>query len=167
MDILNEIVTANRYDVGAAMLKLRITCKDLLWRCRFEGVIMDCMQLFRYAGTYNGWCCSFNLADFSKDNYKPLYPKLFGVGNGLSFILQPNIDSDSISKIHSDGVQLLVQDGSTFPSDTSVEKMLPFQYETLVSLRTTLTTCSTQVKQLPVSSRQCVFSDEMQLELSI
>lgn len=164
LEIIQEVFDMNRYDIPAGVRMLKVTCKDLFYKCRWEGVHIDCTKLFKVSQTYNGFCCSFNLAEYNKDNYKPRQPKLFGVGNGLSVVMKPNVDTNAISKIYSEGIQLLIHESNTFPGETSISKMLPVNSESLVSVKTTVTICSPQVKALPISDRECVFPEEKGLK---
>lgn len=54
LDYLQDLLQLNRFDVQATMKKLMLPCTKLLFRCRWEGVIMDCKELFSVSETYQG-----------------------------------------------------------------------------------------------------------------
>lgn len=165
LERLQNIFNFNRYTIDTAMEQMKLTCRELLIKCRWEGKIIDCMKLFQKSITYDGYCCSFNIAPYNKEGFLGKQPKLFGIGNGLSIILKPNIDVEAQAKIYSEGVQMIIHESSTYPSDSTIEKLLPLQSESLVSVQTTVTFCSTQVKALSISNRGCVFPEEYSLRL--
>lgn len=76
--------------------------------------------------------------------------------------LEPSVDYTDTS--YGDGVRLLINDGNDFPSDTSVEKLLPIGFETFTRVSGEQTTCSGDVIALAQEDRNCVFSNERTLE---
>lgn len=165
LEILQEVFVLNRYSSETAMEMIKIPCPELLYKCRWEGKTVPCMRIFQKSITYEGYCCSFNISPYNKVT-TGRRTKYFGFRNGLSVILKPNIDTDALTKIFSEGVELLIHESSVFPSDTAVEKLLPIRSETFVSIRTTMTICSGQVKALPISDRSCVFPEEFSLRFT-
>lgn len=58
---LEKYLKQNRYNVPLTMESLMMPCNMLLVKCRFAGVEIDCMELFRQSITWQGYCCSFNI----------------------------------------------------------------------------------------------------------
>lgn len=88
--------------------------------------------------------------------------KFIDVKGGLSLVLSPQIDRTKTS-VYSDGIKALVHEASIFASETSFEKMISHKTETLMRLITVTTTCSEEVKQLPVADRECLYESEKKL----
>lgn len=65
---------------------------------------------------------------------------------------------------YGDGVRMLINDGRDFPSDTSIEKLLPIGFETFTRVSGEETTCSGDVAALSVEDRNCVFTYERSLQ---
>lgn len=84
------------------------------------------------------------------------------VKGGLSLVLKPQIDNSKTS-VYSEGIKLLVHDTKVFPSEMAFEKMISHKYETLVRLSTIITTCSNEVKELSIESRECAYEYEKKL----
>lgn len=165
LELLQRVFTLNRFTTESAMEQIKISCNDLLFKCRWEGVIVPCMSIFRRSLTFEGYCCSFNIAPYNVDDFKAKHTQYFGYKNGLSVIIKSNIDPDALTKIYSEGIDLLVHESTIYASDTAIEKLIPIQSETLVSVQPIVTLCSNQVKALPISDRGCVFPEEYSLRL--
>lgn len=88
---------------------------------------------------------------------------MHGLSNGLSIIATPIFDDAAITATYSYGVKLLVHKNNVFPSETTIEKLIPIHSEVLVRIRPTVITCSNQVRQLGVTERNCLFPGERQL----
>lgn len=54
LDDLYQILYDNRFDVKLTMRKLLYPCSQLLYRCRWQGRMVDCKEMFRASETYQG-----------------------------------------------------------------------------------------------------------------
>lgn len=98
---------------------------------------------------------------FTSKSFNLTTTNYFGNQYGLTVALEPPVDYSDTS--YGDGVRMLINDGRDFPSDTSIEKLLPIGFETFTRVRGEETTCSSDVVALSISDRNCVFSNERQL----
>lgn len=167
LPVLQEILQNNRFTVDLAMKKLMYPCSKMLYRCRFEGVIVDCKQLFSISETYQGYCCSFNVLKpriaLGKEP-KIRKTEYFGPEQGLSVILNPKIEKKAMTSVNSEGMRILINQFNLYPSERALERMLPHKQESYVEIRPERTDCSATVKALPISDRGCVFEDEQKLK---
>lgn len=144
-------------------------CTKLLFRCRWEGVIVDCKELFSVSETYQGYCCSFNMkkplgsANAMKIQ-KIRKTQYFGPDMGLSVIISPLIEANAMTSVNSEGMKILINQPILYPSPRTLERILPHQQESYVEIRPERTDCSSTVKSLPISDRGCVFENEHQLK---
>lgn len=151
------------------MKKLMYPCTNLLFRCRWEGKIVDCKDLFHVSETYQGYCCSFNIKKPLKAsenaNKKEITKKtqFFGPDRGLSVILKPLIEQNAMTTVNSEGIKILINEFDLFPSEKTIERMLPLMQETFVEIRPEKTISSKAISALPISDRGCVFKDEYDL----
>lgn len=81
---------------------------------------------------------------------------------GLSLQLAPQLDNTKTS-LYSEGIKLLVHEPNVFPSDLSFEKVISHRTETLVRISTIVTSCSAEVKALPIHDRGCIYENEKKL----
>jgi hypothetical protein len=96
---LQELLQENRFDVQLTMKKLMYPCNKLLYRCRWEGKIVDCKEIFAASETYQGFCCAFNIlkpaaASTANKAQKIRKTEFFGPDMGLSVILNPLIEKN-------------------------------------------------------------------------
>lgn len=165
---LQELLDSNRFDVQKAMKKLMYPCTKLLHRCRWEGVIVDCKEIFKTSETYQGFCCSFNVLkplSLSAVNkvQKTRKTQFFGPDMGLSVILNPLIEQNAMTSVNSEGMKILINEHNLYPSERSIERMVPHRQESFVEIRPERTGCSSAVNSLPISDRGCVFENENQI----
>lgn len=151
------------------MKKLMFPCTKMLYRCRWEGVIVDCKELFTVSETYQGFCCSFNIqkpvsSTATNKAKKIRKTQYFGYQMGLSVILNPLIEKNAMTSVNSEGMKILVNQFNLYPSARTIERMLPHKQETYVEVRPERTDCSSTVRALPISDRGCVFSNEHALK---
>ncbi|CAG9810650.1 unnamed protein product, partial [Chironomus riparius] len=169
LDEVFDILNYNRFDVKLTMKKLMYPCNKLLYRCQWEGQIMDCKKLFQVSETYQGYCCSFNvvkpLKATSSDERGKTARKthFFGPDMGLSVVLNPLIEKNSLTSVNSEGIKILINECNLYPSEKTIERMLPHRQETFVEIRPERTISSKAVTALPISDRGCVFENEFKL----
>lgn len=155
------------------MKKLMYPCTNLLFRCRWGGKIEDCKNLFHVSETYQGYCCSFNikkpLKATANANKKETTKKtqFFGPDRGLSVILKPLIEHNAMTTVNSEGIKILINEFDLFPSEKTIERMLPLMQETFVEIRPEQTISSKAISALPISDRGCVFKDEYNLRFEL
>lgn len=166
---VQDILVENRYDTVTAMKKIMYPCNKMLYRCRWEGMIVPCSSLFQTTETYQGYCCGFNVLHTVLNTgkgkaQKPKKTHFFGPDNGLSVILNPIFEKNAITNVNSEGVKMMLSSHDLFPSERSKENLLPHQQESYVDIRPERTECSNQVKDLPISDRGCIFDNEFRLK---
>lgn len=57
---LNDVLRQNNISVATVMAIIAPNCFDLLRKCSWKGVIVQCVLIFRIVKTSEGICCSFN-----------------------------------------------------------------------------------------------------------
>lgn len=60
LEIMQEVLLNNRYDVARAMSFLQQPCDELFVRCRWQDTFYPCEELFKPSTAYHGSCCTFN-----------------------------------------------------------------------------------------------------------
>lgn len=166
---LQELMEENRFDVPSAMKKLMFPCTKLIFRCRWEGVIVNCAEFFSASETYLGYCCSFNMLRPIKATVTEARPTIrkthyFGPNMGLSVIMSPNVEKYTMTSVNSEGMKILINQPILFPSRRTLERIVPHRQESFVEIRPERTDCSKSVMSLPISDRGCVFDTEHELK---
>lgn len=123
LDDLYEVLNDNRFDVKLTMRKLLYPCTRLLFRCRWQGQIIDCKDLFQPSETYQGYCCSFNVIKPmrartpERRNVTAKKTHFYGPNMGLSVVLSPLIEKGAMTSINSEGIKILINENNLFPSE--------------------------------------------------
>lgn len=166
---LQQLLQDNRFDVQLTMKKLMYPCTKLLYRCRWEGTIVDCKEIFSVSETYQGYCCSFNIlkpvgSSVAAKIQKIRKTQFFGPDMGLSVIINPLIEKNAMTSVNSEGIKILVSEPILYPSQRTLERMIPHKQVSFVEIRPERTHCSKAVRSLPISDRGCVFDNEHRLK---
>jgi Amiloride-sensitive sodium channel len=89
--------------------------------------------------------------------------QFFGPDMGLSVILSPLIEKNAMTSVNSEGMKILINEHNLYPSERSIERMVPHREESFVEIRPERTGCSSAVNSLPISDRGCVFENEHEI----
>ncbi|EDW33593.1 GL11823 [Drosophila persimilis] len=158
---MESVLTLNNLTLEQFVEHLRWDCREILYRCRYHGKIINCSELFQLSKTFFGNCCSFNLRqqglNFTAQRAAG------GLGSGLSVILRYQDDNYDPFQSYSYGVKLLIQETNAFPSAHAVSKFVSFNTEVFAALRPEETFCAAAVKALAIEERNCVFGNEFHL----
>ncbi|XP_017077784.1 sodium channel protein Nach isoform X2 [Drosophila eugracilis] len=161
IDQMESVLSLNNLTIQQFVEHLRWDCNEILYRCRFNGNILDCSKIFQLSKTFFGHCCSFNLRQ--KGLNFTAQRAIGGMKYGLSLILRYKDDSYDPVQSYSYGVKLLIQEVDAFPSAHAAAKFIAFNTETFAALRPQETFCSAAVKALTIKERNCVFQNEFHL----
>jgi len=58
---METLLFLNNLTIQQFVEHVRWDCDEILYRCRFNGDILDCSKLFQLSKTFSSHCCSFNL----------------------------------------------------------------------------------------------------------
>ncbi|XP_037716564.1 sodium channel protein Nach [Drosophila subpulchrella] len=158
---METLLFLNNLTIQQFVEHLRWDCDEILYRCRFNGDILDCSKIFQLSKTFFGHCCSFNLRQKGLN-----FTARRAIGSqkyGLSVILRYKDDSYDPIQSYSYGVKLLIHEVEAFPSAHAASKFVAFNTETFAAIRPQETICSPAVKALAIEERNCVFQNEFPL----
>lgn len=174
--MLDTVFRANNITPAAVMASLVQPCDEIMIKCRWQGKMVPCKEIFDSSLTYFGSCCSFNsnnrmgsvAFDVANSSAKYIHlfgrrTNLYGYLTGLSVAISPMIEPNAYTSAYSRGIRTIIHDASIYPSYTNIEKQLEIGSEVFVKMTATESHCSEAVRDLPQSSRQCLFEDELQL----
>lgn len=60
LNIMQNIVNKTSYSVQQVIELMQCPCDELLLRCRFEGEVVPCQNIFKPVVSQYGLCCTFN-----------------------------------------------------------------------------------------------------------
>ncbi|CAG9834566.1 unnamed protein product [Diabrotica balteata] len=93
-----------------------------------------------------------------------LYTPYNGVNTGILAILDPMPQTVRFSSLHFSGFKVIINDPTEYPGSQSTTKMVSLGNIAFLHLFGSKMTCSDAVQLLPISHRDCVFSEEHQLD---
>ncbi|KAG6443739.1 hypothetical protein O3G_MSEX002980 [Manduca sexta] len=164
------------YDVQDLMRSLTPRCEDLLVRCVWNTEPKNCLELFDFRLTMNGYCCTFNylrvydsifLGKDSRtrniDMYKYGNKSSFDFDQGLKVLLRLNESDDFYYNIPLQGAQLTFSDAYDFPdapSGSYAMQIINPSVQMTVIVTASFTEASRDIQHIPIKLRKCRFYDE-------
>ncbi|CAH2096240.1 unnamed protein product [Euphydryas editha] len=164
------------YDVNELMRNLTPRCEDLLIRCVWNEISMNCSDLFDFRLTMNGYCCTFNYLRQSDitfedkdsgtrsiDMYKYGNKSNFDYEQGLKILMKLNTSDDFYYNLPLQGAQLQFSDAYDFPdapSGSFAMQLINPNVQMVVSVKASFTEASRDIQHVPVKLRRCLFYDE-------
>ncbi|KAJ8731421.1 hypothetical protein PYW07_004585 [Mythimna separata] len=164
------------YDVHELMRNLTPRCEDLLVRCIWNTEARNCLDLFDFRLTMNGYCCTFNYLRIydtlfqsitsttrSIDMYNYGNKSFFDFDQGLKVLLRLNESDDFFYNIPLQGAQLQFSDAYDFPDSPSgsfAMQIISPRVEMTVLVTASFTEASRDIQHVPIKLRKCRFYDE-------
>ncbi|CAG9561971.1 unnamed protein product [Danaus chrysippus] len=164
------------YDVNELMRNLTPKCEDLLLRCEWNTVAMNCSKLFDFRLTMNGYCCTFNYlrqsdVTFESADSTTRSLNMYNYGNksnfdfddGLKVLMKLNESDDFYYNMPLRGAQLQFSDAYDFPdapSGSFAMQIISPNVQMTVMVTASFTQASRDIQHVPVKLRRCLFYDE-------
>ncbi|XP_041979423.1 uncharacterized protein LOC121733272 [Aricia agestis] len=164
------------YNVNELLRDLTPRCEDLLVRCAWNEVPMNCSKLFDFRLTMNGYCCTFNylrksdvMFEDKQDNartldmYKYGNKSNFDFDQGLKVLMRLNESDDFYYNMPMQGAQLQFSDAYDFPDAPSGSfsmQIISPNVQMTVTVTASFTEASRDIQHVPVKLRGCLFYDE-------
>ena len=180
--VFPEIFTLLWYSQLPCLPTPGISQEGLLSLCSWQGLQVDCREIFDTVPTDSGMCCAFNMdtSALRDSPYKQLIEdmkteakekKVFdvkaGKKNGLTVMLDNHYNKVTFGSVFDDsqGLQVFVGEQEEFPMMTVGGKMLAPGQEHFLQISGYIVEADTDLKtRLSSAERKCFFKDESQLE---
>ncbi|KAF7381985.1 hypothetical protein HZH66_013417 [Vespula vulgaris] len=167
---LQDIIDDNGLTITEVMEKKRQTfkvtknCSDLLTSCKWNDDSFECEEFFDRILTRDGICCSFNYVsprdvENSYDS-KPRKIPACGYQTGLAVTVNPDPEDYFATILGSFGVKVLVHYPYDYPDHNANDKLIGLNRQAFLSVSPEETYAMLDVKDLAISTRNCIFSDE-------
>ncbi|XP_014612219.1 PREDICTED: sodium channel protein Nach-like [Polistes canadensis] len=161
---LQNILDDNRLTIPEVMEKVTRNCSDLLKLCKWNDDSFDCNKFFIRSLTRDGLCCSFNyVSSYHTKNSIDLQPRRIpacGYQTGLAVSVNPDPNDYLATFLGSFGVKVLVHYPYDYPDHNANDKLIDLNKQAFLSIAPEETYATLDVKDLAISTRNCVFSDE-------
>ncbi|KAI4500560.1 hypothetical protein M0802_004522 [Mischocyttarus mexicanus] len=161
---LQNILDDNQLTIPEVMEKVTRNCSDLLKLCKWNDDSFDCDKFFNRSLTRDGLCCSFNyVSPYNMDNSIDLKPRRIpacGYQTGLAVTVNPDPNDYLATTFGSFGVKVLVHYSYDYPDHNANDKLIDLNKQAFLSISPEETYATLDVKDLAISTRNCVFNDE-------
>lgn len=160
LDMVHNMLQRNDYlEIRRVIKRVSQRCGDLIKKCAWNKQEVLCDDIFEESFTTKGRCCSFNYMN-DKPPISTLYNPYHGLGSGLQVILRPEDNKNNIQ-----GVVVIIHRSQDFPGAHENKKnYLSKGSVNYMQVDGSKQECSEEVKALPISHRQCLYSEEKRLE---
>nr|CAD7260331.1 unnamed protein product [Timema shepardi] len=169
---LQSILDLNKIKAKDIMTEVTAACEDLIIQCRWKKRSVKCSSIFKLFKTYEGFCCSFNYVGVNDDIIKssfeqPLRMSTSGSSSGLSVLVRSQPEESFASILASTGIKVLLHDPWSYPTVSTLKKIVTLGSEIFFSVAPWLTDSTYEVQKLDPMKRGlrgCLFPWERQLE---
>ncbi|XP_063539375.1 sodium channel protein Nach-like [Cydia strobilella] len=156
------------------MERLAPSCEEMLLRCSWNGQEVNCSHIFTMRRTVLGHCCAFNYVLKYNSMGRPdksnnlignaMRQKQAGMHHGLIVVLDPLLEDYAYPLRSVEGFDVFLFDPTHFadPSGGRVLQRVSQPNEVMVlELRSVKQVATTEVRKYPLSTRKCLFHDEV------
>ncbi|XP_076181986.1 sodium channel protein Nach-like isoform X2 [Ptiloglossa arizonensis] len=162
---LQSILDKNHLSIPTVISSVTESCENLLDKCTFKSVKFRCSQLFESSFTRDGMCCSYNYITAKNKNNKHLSLEnsrstSCGYQNGLSITINLKPEDYYASIIGSIGIEVMLHNRYDYPDYGVSTKLIDINKYSFLTIRPEETYSTDNVKLLPLSRRNCIFSHE-------
>ncbi|XP_026828089.1 sodium channel protein Nach [Ooceraea biroi] len=161
------------YDVDRIMKHLAPKCRNMLWKCTWQGKEVVCDDIFVLRKTQDGYCCTFNYAR-RNDGFGSARIDVFasqyiehmsniGPEYGLSVLLDPELDDYFYKILPINGFKVLLYNPMSYPDVASGrvrEVIVSPRIETYLKLDATLFYTTEDAQKHDIQERDCLFQTE-------
>ncbi|XP_030756810.1 sodium channel protein Nach-like [Sitophilus oryzae] len=159
LELIQNILDKNDYNEMRSILRqVTQTCDELLIKCSWNKKPIKCNKIFEEIYIGSGRCCSFNYVP-ETSNRKPVHTSKIGLFTGLKVWIKPEYNTRDFA-----GVGVIFHDPKDFPYKTEARKTLSLGTLNYVHVEASRKGCSSTVKSLPISQRQCIYEDEKKID---
>ncbi|XP_046736820.1 sodium channel protein Nach-like [Diprion similis] len=160
---LQKIFDDNKLTIPDVMKMVTRNCSEITVRCKWKGKIISCDSIFESSLSRDGICCSFNylgVPDRKKSGRIPKRVTACGFQTGLSVMLNLAPLDYHATLFGGYGLKVILHDPYDYPDRNAASKLIRMDEETFLSVTPEVTYSTNDVRNLPLSKRSCIFSDE-------
>ncbi|XP_055678211.1 sodium channel protein Nach-like [Lutzomyia longipalpis] len=166
-----EVPSASGWsDIKGLMSRLQPDCDNILLKCIYEEKVIDCKTRFVRRLTIEGYCCTFNYLRRTED-YKTdptlIYPKLTGIGKGVTIVLNASTDDYHFPLFTNDGFNVHVFYSHDYPDPSAgliIKRFVAPLMESFIQLRVIIVKALDNVHFFTEYQRGCRFPADLSKE---
>ncbi|KAH0954587.1 hypothetical protein HN011_002606 [Eciton burchellii] len=159
LTFLQHIIDDNNLSILDMLNSITQNCSALVVMCRWKGKIQHCEQYFKQSFARDGSCCSFNyITDMAFDNTERF--AACGSETGMSLIVDSEPNDYYATSFGAYGVKTMIHYSYDYPDFNAESQLIQLGTEHLISVKPALMYSKEEVKNLAISTRNCIFDDE-------
>ncbi|KAF5296336.1 hypothetical protein FQA39_LY12553 [Lamprigera yunnana] len=170
----HDLWEGKKFNVYQTLKKLSPSCDELISNCCWDGVDYNCMDLFVFEVTIEGFCCIFNfvptrhnhtISNITTNIIKSNKNKPLKGANlkGLSLTLHHNVSDYFYPLLSSTGATVDIFNANDIPDVNSGGlhyRLIPVGVEIYLKLGATVVQSMPEIKKYSVTKRKCIFPEE-------
>ncbi|XP_059621783.1 sodium channel protein Nach-like [Phlebotomus argentipes] len=160
-------------DTRDVMKRLMPDCENILLQCIYEEEIVNCKKIFTRRRLIEGYCCSFNYlreTDDFKTTQKMIYPKLTGIGKGLTVVINASTDDYHFPLLSNDGFNIHIFYPHDYPDPSAgliIKRFVAPLMESFIQLRVIIVKALQKVRFFSENQRGCRFPEDLAKEYNM
>ncbi|XP_036139828.1 sodium channel protein Nach isoform X2 [Monomorium pharaonis] len=158
---LQDIIDDNQLSILNVMKLVTQNCSTLLKICKWKGTNDQCDKYFKQILARDGLCCSFNYYTFPDtipDNVER--SAACGFETGMTIIVDSEPNDYHATIVGAYGLKVLIHNSFDYPDFNTELQLVQLNSQHFVSINPEEMYSKPEVKDLAISTRRCIFSDE-------
>ncbi|XP_071637546.1 sodium channel protein Nach isoform X2 [Temnothorax longispinosus] len=159
---LQDIIDDNHLSILNVMNMITRNCSTLLTMCKWKDTIDQCDRYFKQSLSRDGLCCSFNYYTFpdtiTLDNVER--SAACGFETGMTIVVNSDPNDYHATIIGAYGVKVMTHHSFDYPDFNAEIQLVRLNSQHFVSIDPAEMYSKPEVKDLTISTRKCIFSDE-------
>ncbi|GAB1859033.1 Sodium channel protein Nach [Camponotus japonicus] len=158
---LQDIIDDNSMSILEVVKLITQNCSTLITRCKWKGTVDHCDKYFQPALSRDGLCCSFNYYVFPDTiPEKMKRSAACGLESGMTIIIDNNLKDYHATIRGGYGVKVMIHYSFDYPDFNSEIQLARANSDHFLSIRPEEMYSNPDMKNLAISTRKCILSDE-------
>ncbi|KAG5315168.1 NACH protein, partial [Acromyrmex insinuator] len=159
---LQDIIDDNHLTIFKVMDLITQNCSTLLTMCKWKGRIDQCDKYFKQSLSLDGLCCSFNYYTFpDTTTFKNVRrAAACGFETGMTIVVNSEPNDYYATIIGAYGVKVMIHYSFDYPDFNAEIQLVRLNSQHFVTINPAEMYSKSEVKDLKISTRKCIFSEE-------
>ncbi|KAG5321537.1 NACH protein, partial [Acromyrmex heyeri] len=159
---LQDIIDDNHLTIFKVMDLITQNCSTLLTMCKWKGTNDQCDKYFKQSLSLDGLCCSFNYYTFpDTTTFKNVRrAAACGFETGMTIVVNSEPNDYYATIIGAYGVKVMIHYSFDYPDFNAEIQLVRLNNQHFVTINPTEMYSKSEVKDLKISTRKCIFSEE-------
>ncbi|KYN06007.1 PREDICTED: sodium channel protein Nach-like [Cyphomyrmex costatus] len=159
---LQNIIDQNHLSIDTVMSLITQNCSTLLTMCKWKGKVGQCDKYFKRSLSLDGLCCSFNYYTFPDTRTLKNVRRAAACGfeTGMTIVVNSEPNDYYATIIGSHGVKVMIHYSFDYPDYNAEIQLVRLNSQHFVTINPAEMYSKPEVKDLTISTRKCIFSEE-------